>query len=31
MSCSSNLDGPQDGWYVAVQLLFCGMLLPVFV
>ena len=31
MSCSSDLNGFRDGWLVAVQLLFCGMLLPGFV
>ena len=30
MSCSSYLDGFSDGRLVAVQLLFCGMLLPWF-
>ena len=30
MSCSSNFDGFLDRWYVTVQLLFCGMLLPGF-
>ena len=31
MSCSSSLEGFQDGWYVPVQLLLCGMLPPGFV
>ena len=31
MSGSSNLDSFRDGWYVAVQQLLCGLLLPGFV